>query len=148
MNEKIYTPVKGFVKDITESVDEVFSEKMMGDGFIVEPSGGKVCSPCAGEVVSVFPTCHAVTLKSEDGTEILVHIGIDTVELDGQGFKRLITEGQKVKVGDPLNDVNWRKIVRKGYSTDTMVVVLDKNKTISKLNLHEKCTSPLCVLTL
>src|SRR5699024_7073773 len=86
---------------IEDVSDTVFSQKMMGDGYGVEPTNGEIYPPVEGEVVSVFPTKHALGLKTDNGIEVLVHIGLDTVELEGSPFEVFISEGDKVR-NDPL----------------------------------------------
>lgn len=95
-NVKLYNPVEGNVVSIETVSDPVFSQKMMGDGFGVEPVTGDIYSPANGKIISVFPTKHALGLKLDNGIELLVHIGIDTVELDGAPFEVLVEEGIRV----------------------------------------------------
>ena len=95
-NEEFLSPMKGIVRELSDVPDQVFSEKVMGDGFAIEPTSGKVAAPISAKVAAAFPTGHAFGLKASDGTEILIHIGIDTVQLNGEGFD------VKVKAGDDL----------------------------------------------
>ncbi|WP_106496654.1 N-acetylglucosamine-specific PTS transporter subunit IIBC [Lentibacillus sp. Marseille-P4043] len=95
-------PVKGTIMPITEVPDQVFSQKMMGDGIAIDPEDGTFVSPVDGEILNVFPTKHAVGIRSEQGHEILVHIGLDTVKLEGKGFDVYVKEGDTVKKGDIL----------------------------------------------
>ncbi|MDN6161507.1 MAG: PTS glucose transporter subunit IIA [Atopostipes sp.] len=95
-NVQLYTPVDGLVKPISEVNDPVFSEKMMGDGFGVDPENGDIYSPVNARVSSVFPTKHAVGLKLSNDIDLLIHIGIDTVELEGEPFEVMVEEGQEV----------------------------------------------------
>lgn len=96
------SPFHGTVKPITEAPDEAFASKAMGDGYVVFPSDGEVAAPEDGEVIFVFPTKHAIGLRTADGMEYLLHIGVDTVKLDGKGFESFVTDGQKVKKGELL----------------------------------------------
>ncbi|OOM06456.1 PTS transporter subunit IIABC [Clostridium saccharobutylicum] len=96
------SPLTGDAKDLSEAPDEAFASKMMGDGAVVIPSNGDVVAPADGEVSFVFPSKHAVGLTTTDGLELLIHIGIDTVKLDGKGFETFVKEGEKVKKGDKL----------------------------------------------
>ncbi|MFP3490142.1 PTS glucose transporter subunit IIA, partial [Staphylococcus sp. SIMBA_130] len=82
--------------------DPVFSEKMMGDGVAIKPTNGEVVSPVIGEIIQVFPTKHAVGIRAENGAEIFIHIGLETVSLDGEGFTSYVGEGDQVKQGDKL----------------------------------------------
>ena len=131
---KVVAPMKGEVKPITEVPDPVFAEKMMGDGFCVFPeilSAAQVVSPVDGEVVNLFPTGHAVGIRTSGGLEVLVHIGIDTVKLQGKGFRILVTEGAKVTAGQPLMEVDLTAIQRDVPSLATTVVFtnLDEKKS-------------------
>ncbi|HDX9578203.1 TPA: PTS transporter subunit IIABC [Bacillus pseudomycoides] len=105
-NEVITIPIEGKILPITEVPDQVFSGKMMGDGFAIEPTEGTVVSPVNGEIVNVFPTKHAIGIQSEGGKEILIHFGIDTVKLNGEGFEALVSQGDKVALGQPLLKVD------------------------------------------
>ncbi len=96
------SPFNGTAAPITEAPDEAFSSKMMGDGYVVKPSDGQVVMPEDGEIMFVFPSKHAIGLKTEDGMEYLLHIGVDTVKLDGKGFEVFVQDGQKVKRGQLL----------------------------------------------
>ncbi len=112
----------GKLIDITTVPDPTFAEKMMGDGFAVEPANGTICSPIDGEVALVFPTGHAFGVKADDGLEVLVHIGIDTVNLNGKGFEKLVKQGDKVCAGDPCVKINLNTIKEAGYPVTTMVI--------------------------
>ena len=107
-------------KGVTE--DAVFSQRMMGDGFAVEPENGKIVSPLAGKVSSIFPTKHALGLVSDNGLEVLVHIGLDTVSLEGKPFEVKVTEGQTVAAGDLLVEADLAAIREAGRETSTVVV--------------------------
>lgn len=118
-------PLAGRVLPLAEVPDPVFSGKMMGDGFAIDPdvtSGAVVRAPFTGEVVTLFPTGHAVGLRAENGLEVLVHIGIDTVRLNGQGFTRLVTQGDRVTAGQPLIRVDLAGIRERVPSLVTPVV--------------------------
>ena len=96
------SPLTGIAKDLSEAPDEAFANKMMGDGFVVVPTDGNVLAPADGEVLFVFPSKHAVGFKTTDGLELLIHIGIDTVKLDGKGFETFVKDGDKLKKGDKM----------------------------------------------
>lgn len=115
-------PVKGKILPISEVPDQVFSEKMMGDGFAIEPEDGTYISPVDGEIISVFPTKHAVGIQAKSGLEILVHIGLDTVELKGQGFNVYVKEGDLVKQGDALVKVDLAYIKENATSHISPIV--------------------------
>ncbi len=100
-------PLSGEVMDIKGVTDDVFSSKMMGDGFAVRPTEGKVYSPVNGEVMMIFPTNHAIGLKDQVGNEWLIHIGMDTVNLGGKGFNLHVREGQKIKQGQLIIEFDY-----------------------------------------
>lgn len=124
----------GEVKDITEASDEVFSQKMMGDGVMVLPADGDIYAPCDAQVAMIFPTKHAIGLKLEDGTELLLHFGIDTVNLNGEGFHVCVSAGSKIKAGDPLWNADLAFIKEHAPSEAMMIVVtsLPDGKNIEK----------------
>ncbi len=119
---KIVVPVDGMLIPLNEVPDQMFSQKLMGDGFAVIPEGNIIVAPLSGVAEGVFPTGHAVGIKTKDGIECIVHIGLDTVELNGEGFKPLIKQGTKIKAGDPMIEIDRELISSKGYSVTTMVV--------------------------
>lgn len=120
---EIFTPVNGKIIPITEVPDPVFGEKMMGEGIAFVPTDGKVCSPIQGKVIQVSPTKHAVGLAAEDGTEILIHIGLETVALKGEGFTVNVEVGDNVNVGQLLIDVDLDYIGKHASSIVTPMVI-------------------------
>ena len=137
VTEEVETVADGQVIAITDVKDPVFSQKMMGDGFAVEPENGKIYSPVAGTVTSVFPTKHALGLLTENGLEVLVHIGLDTVSLEGKPFEVHVSEGQKVAAGELLVTADLEAIKATGRETSTVVVFTNaaaiKSVTVEKL---------------
>ena len=119
---QIVSPVDGELIPLADVPDEVVSQKIMGDGFAVTPGGSTAVAPLSGTAETVFPTGHAVGIRSKDGIECIVHIGLDTVELNGEGFEPLIKQGDKVKVGDPIVRFERETLEQKGYNLTTMVV--------------------------
>jgi len=115
-------PFEGVVKPLSEVEDQVFSQKMMGDGFAIEPIEGTLVSPIDGEVMTVFPTKHAIGLKTAEGIEILIHVGLDTVNLKGEGFEALVREGDSIQQGTPLLQVNLDYVKKHAPSIVTPVV--------------------------
>ncbi len=109
-NHQFLAPMSGTILSLDDVPDQVFSGRMMGDGFAIEPSNGKVVSPFAGTVTTFFPTKHAIGLLADDGREILIHVGLDTVNLKGEGFDAKVKEGDRVKAGDVLLEVNLDSI--------------------------------------
>ncbi|MFP7159397.1 beta-glucoside-specific PTS transporter subunit IIABC [Priestia aryabhattai] len=124
----IKQPVKGEVIPLTEVKDAVFSTKVMGDGIAVIPSKGELYAPVDGEIKMVFSTNHAIGMETPNGSELLFHIGIDTVQLGGKYFESQVKEGDKVKVGDLLVKFDLQKIIEEGYDPATIAVVTNKDK--------------------
>lgn len=122
VTEDVHSVADGQVIKIEDVKDPVFSQKMMGDGFAVEPENGKIVSPVAGKVASIFPTKHALGLVTDNGLEVLVHIGLDTVSLEGKPFEVKVTEGQTVAAGDLLVEADLAAIREAGRETSTVVV--------------------------
>ncbi|MEI1419973.1 glucose-specific PTS transporter subunit IIBC [Bacillus cabrialesii] len=120
--EAFIYPLKGKTVSLADVPDQVFSEKMMGEGVAIDPSEGKVVAPADGEIVSIFPTKHAIGFKSAGGTEILIHVGIDTVKLNGEGFEAHVTSGQAVKQGETLLTFNLDYIKQHAASAVTPVI--------------------------
>jgi glucose PTS system EIICBA or EIICB component len=121
-DEGFMAPLKGELKPITEVPDQVFAGKMMGDGFAIVPVEGTIVSPVSGKIVNLFPTKHAIGILSDTGREILIHVGIDTVNLKGQGFETLVSENDIVDQGQPLLKVDLDYIKEHATSTITPVV--------------------------
>ncbi|MDO4323116.1 MAG: beta-glucoside-specific PTS transporter subunit IIABC [Lachnospiraceae bacterium] len=124
----IAAPAAGNVVAISEVKDPVFSSKAMGDGVGIIPEDGKVFAPFDGEAEAVFPTGHAVGLRGENGLELLIHIGIDTVQLEGKGFKAHVQQGAHVKKGDLLVEFDKELIEKEGYDPTVMVILTDMNQ--------------------
>jgi len=127
-NVQLITPMVGQILKLEEVPDAVFSGKMIGDGFAISPTDGRVYAPIDAEVVQLFPTKHAFGLKTKGGIEILVHVGIDTVELKGEGFIAHIQAGDQVKAGDLLLEVDLEYIKANGKSIITPIIFTDKNQ--------------------
>ncbi len=121
-NEGFVSPLTGEIKPITEVPDQVFSGKMMGDGFAIMPTDGTIVSPVNGKIVNLFPTKHAIGIESDGGREVLIHIGIDTVNLKGEGFETLVQEGDLVEAGQPLLKVDFDFVGKNAPSIITPIV--------------------------
>lgn len=126
--EKFQAPITGITKKLSDIEDKGFASGAMGEGFAIEMQDGKVVAPFSGEVMVCFPTGHAYGLKSNDGKEILIHIGMDTVELDGKGFDVKVQAGQKIKQGDVLVNVDIDYVKSQGKSLVTPIVFTDGRK--------------------
>ncbi|UAL48288.1 glucose-specific PTS transporter subunit IIBC [Sutcliffiella horikoshii] len=118
----VVMPMTGKLLPISEVPDKIFSQKMMGDGFAIEPTDGKVVSPVAGKIVNLFPTKHAIGIETADGREVLVHVGIDTVNLKGKGFESLIEQGDTVEQGQALLNVDLRIVSEEATSIITPII--------------------------
>ena len=136
LTEEVYSVADGEVIALEQVKDPVFSQKMMGDGFAVEPTNGNIVSPVSGTVSSIFPTKHALGLVTEAGLEVLVHIGLDTVSLEGKPFTVHVTEGQKVAAGDLLVTADLDAIREAGRETST-IVVFTNGDAIKSVNLEQ-----------
>jgi sugar PTS system EIIA component len=118
----ILQPLEGEIVPLDVVPDPVFSQKMIGDGFAINPTNGSVVSPVDGEVISVFPTKHAVSIKSKGGREILIHVGLETVSLNGEGFTAFVSDGQSVQKGQKLLEADFQSIKDKVPSIITPVI--------------------------
>lgn len=129
---EILSPANGDLLDLSEVPDDVFSQKLMGEGFAVESADGDIYAPVSGEIGMIFPTKHAIIIATEDGIEVLIHLGIDTVKMDGRGFELFCEMGQKVKAGDKLAHMDKAVFQAEGYPTVTPVIFtnLDASKKI------------------
>jgi PTS system beta-glucosides-specific IIC component len=120
---KIVSPMKGTVKALSEAKDEAFSSGALGQGVAIEPAEGKLYAPCDGTIETFFPTGHAIGMKTASGVEILVHVGMDTVEMNGDGFTPKAKQGDTVKQGDLLLEFDIEKIQAAGHSILSPVVI-------------------------
>ncbi|MHC5216015.1 PTS transporter subunit IIBC [Enterococcus sp. LJL128] len=137
MVQELTAVAAGEVISIEEVADEVFSKKMMGEGFAVDPESGTIYAPVAGKIVSVFPTKHAIGIETKDGLEVLVHMGLDTVEMKESAFTIMVEAGQQIKAGDILAKADLDKIRAEGKGT-TIVVVFTNSDKIAALELTKK----------
>ena len=130
---EIYAPGTGHIIPLSEVPDKVFSEKMMGDGVGFVPEKGEIVAPFDGTVKTIFPTKHAIGLESESGVEVLIHIGIDTVKLNGEGFESLVNADESVTQGQPLMKINLAYLKEHAPSTVTPIIITnlgDKTLTV------------------
>ena len=124
----ITSPLAGEVKELSQATDPVFAQGLMGRGVVIVPSQGELVSPVNGRVTVFFPTKHAIGILSDEGVEILMHIGMDTVNLEGKCFEGYVSQGDKVKVGDKLISFDIDKIKKAGYVTETPVIITNSDK--------------------
>ena len=124
---EVVSPLAGQVKPLSQATDPVFSSGVMGQGIVIEPSQGELVSPVNGTVTVLFPTKHAVGIVSEEGVEMLMHIGMDTVSLDGKGFEAHVEQGDKVVVGQQLISFDMDVIKKAGLVTETPVIITNQD---------------------
>ena len=141
--KNIFVPCRGAIVDITEINDDVFKNKMLGDGMAVVPDDKEkfVCAPIDGEIVQIFPSNHQFSIKTDDGLELLIHIGVETFEVKKGLLVRSAKEGQQVKRGTPVIKAKFKKLKAKGYDTSVIVIVLNhpisqKTKILKSENME------------
>ncbi|MEY8309016.1 PTS glucose transporter subunit IIA [Erysipelotrichaceae bacterium 51-3] len=122
---EVLAPADGRLIDLGEVADQVFSSRMMGEGFAIVPENGKIYAPVSGSAVSVFPTGHAFGLHTPSGVEVLVHVGLDTVSLNGEGFHVKVSQGDEVKAGDLLVEFDPQVLQKHQLDSTTMVIFTD-----------------------
>lgn len=135
IDNNVYAPVDGKCIDITEVSDATFASKMMGDGIAIIPTSNVIKAPCNGTISMIFHTGHAFGMKADNGLEILIHIGIETVNLNGKGFKALKKNGDKVKKGESIIEIDLEEI-KKDYDPSTMLIITNQ-KPIQKLKVSD-----------
>ena len=148
--ETLTSPVNGTQIPLSEVADETFASEMLGTTVAVEPADGKIVAPCDGEVSNIFETGHAVCITTEAGGELLIHIGIDTVKMDGKGFTKKVSDGDKVHAGDILVEADLEEIKNAGYQMTTMMILTNTDEfgNVTKAEPAEvKTTSKVMTLT-
>lgn len=140
--EVIKSPLSGEILDLEKLKDDAFSSGAMGKGIAIIPNEGKVVSPVDGEISMVFPTSHAIGIKSDEGTEILIHVGMDTVQLDGKGFTSHVKKGDKVKAGDLVLEFDINTIEEAGYDVTTPVIITNCEDFLDVLSTDELTVGP------
>lgn len=141
--DKVYSPIEGEIIPISEVNDQVFASKMMGEGFAVLPSNGTIKAPISGVVKMIAPTKHAIGIVTDDGLELLLHLGIDTVELNGEPFSLKIKEGQSLQQGQVIGTIDLDLIKAKGKDATVMVIITDSKEAISGLEYNQDYVSPI-----
>lgn len=142
-DEEILSPLEGKVVPLSEVNDPAFASEAMGKGIAIDPSNGRVVAPVNGKITVAFQTKHAIGLVSDQGAEILIHVGLDTVQLDGKHFTSYIKQGDEVKVGDLLVEFDIAKIKEAGYQTVTPVIITNTGnyqnvEAVQAENVHEQ----------
>lgn len=134
----LYSIMDGKSIDLSKVNDEMFSNRLLGDGIAIEPTSNTVVSPCDGEITLVSETKHAIGLKNKEDIEVLIHIGLDTVKLNGLGFETLCKVGDKISVGQPLVNVDRDLLKEKNIPDVTMMVIVEPNGyKISKYHTNQ-----------
>lgn len=136
--ETVKSPITGTVKLLSKVKDDAFAKEALGKGIAIDPKEGKVVAPFNGTVMTIFPTKHAIGLISDNGMEILIHIGLDTVQLDGKYFESYVKQGDKVKAGDTLVTFDIEAIKKEGYSLETPVIVTNSSDYIDFIETEKK----------
>jgi PTS system beta-glucosides-specific IIC component len=136
--EILVSPLKGTIKSLAEVKDEAFSKGALGKGIAIEPSEGKVISPVDGVITTLFPTGHAIGITSNNGAEILIHIGMDTVQLEGKYFETKVKQGDAIKAGEELVQFDIKAIKAEGYSLTTPVVITNSDKYLDVIETDVK----------
>lgn len=139
ISNNLISPQDGEILNITDLNDGIFSEKILGDGFFIRPISEKVYSPVNGVINQIADTLHAFGITTDDGLDILLHIGLDTVKLKGDGFHVPVHVGQKVSTGDTLAQVDLNFLNSKGYQSDTIVLITNPEKLSSFDISYGKC---------
>ena len=132
-NYNLYAPVSGKMIMIEDVPDKTFSNKVLGDGVAFQVEGDKVYSPCNGKITLIADTKHALIIENENGVEVMIHIGLDTVELNGEGFEVSVKTGQKVKKGQLLVEIDKEVMKKNNIDLTTMMILIDtKDKKYSR----------------
>lgn len=134
----LFSPVNGSLVELKDISDPVFSQKMMGDGFGVKPNSNEVYAPVKGKIINIFKTKHAISIIDENGLEILVHVGLDTVELNGEPFEILVKEGQAVDENTQLMIANFNLIKQSNKDTTVITVITNSTDKVEKIDFFEK----------
>lgn len=147
---EVKAPITGRYVAIEDIPDPVFAQKMMGEGFGIEPTEGLVVSPIDGEIVNVFPTKHAIGIKASNGLEILIHVGLETVAMKGEGFDTKVSAGDKVKVGDALLSFDIDLISQKASSIISPVIITNSDavNNLDTLNQSDLVRGETTVLSI
>lgn len=132
---EIFSPISGEIVKIEDVPDVVFAEKIVGDGVAIKPVGNKIVAPLNGKIGKIFETNHAFAIESDEGIELFVHFGIDTVELKGEGFTRMVEEGQQVKIGDTIIEFDLPLLESRAKSVLTPVVISNMDSVIDLVKL-------------
>ncbi|MEK3976656.1 PTS sugar transporter subunit IIA [Psychrobacillus sp. FSL K6-1267] len=143
---RIFAPVSGEVLSLDDVPDPVFSQRMLGDGVAIMPSGGNILAPCSGTIIHLANTKHAIGLRTDDNTELLIHVGLETVSLGGQGFTACVKAGDKVEKGQLLLKVDWDFLQENAASLVTPLVITNSAEKTVQLEQVQHCEQGKTVL--
>lgn len=146
--EILISPVKGRIIPVSQVKDATFAEEILGMTVAIEPEDGKITAPCDGEILNVYETGHAVCMVTKTGAEILIHVGIDTVKLNGKGFEKMVSDGMKVHAGDVLIEMDMEEVKEAGYERTTMMILTNEDETEGKKLSVEKAESGTPIMEL
>lgn len=146
--EILTSPVKGRVIPVSQVKDDTFAEEILGMTVAIEPEEGTIKAPCDGEILNIYETGHAVCMVTKTGAEILIHVGIDTVKLNGRGFRKMVSDGMKVHAGDVLIEMDMEEVKEAGYERTTMMILTNEDETEGKKLLVENAESGTPVMEL
>lgn len=146
--EILISPVKGRVIPVSQVKDATFAEEILGMTVAIEPEEGKIKAPCDGEILNIYETGHAVCMVTKAGAEILIHVGIDTVKLNGKGFKKMVSDGMKVHAGDVLIEMDMEEVKGAGYERTTMMILTNEDEAEGKKLSVEKAESGTPIMEL
>lgn len=146
--EILTSPVKGRVIPVSQVKDDTFVEEILGMTVAIEPEEGTIKAPCDGEILNIYETGHAVCMVTKTGAEILIHVGIDTVKLNGRGFRKMVSDGMKVHAGDVLIEMDMEEVKEAGYERTTMMILTNEDETEGKKLLVENAESGTPVMEL
>ncbi|MEW9122590.1 MAG: PTS glucose transporter subunit IIA [Thermotaleaceae bacterium] len=140
----LYKPIAGRVMDISETPDEAFSQKLLGDGLTLIPDGEEIIkAPCDGNILHIAQTYHAIALETEEGVEVLIHIGLDTVLLQGKGFSSYVKNGDRVRKGDKLIAFDRAYIEGQGKSLITPIVITNMDEKVKEIQKQQDPSSDI-----
>lgn len=146
--EILGSPVKGRIIPVSQVQDSTFAEEILGMTVAIEPEDGKITAPCDGEILNIYETGHAVCMVTKTGAEILIHVGIDTVKLNGKGFKKMVSDGMKVHAGDVLIEMDMEEVKEAGYERTTMMILTNEDEAEGKKLSVEKAESGTPIMEL
>lgn len=146
--EILTSPLKGRVIPVSQVKDATFAEEILGMTVAIEPEEGTVKAPCDGEILNIYETGHAVCMVTKTGAEILIHVGIDTVKLNGRGFRKMVSDGMKVHAGDVLIEMDMEEVKEAGYERTTMMILTNEDETEGRKLLVENAESGTPVMEL